>query len=189
MFNIEQSLFGFLGDSISGSPFLSILTVFFAEFLPYVLVAGVLVYLLKFRGDTRTRIYRILLVLLTILLSRGFFTETIRFFFPYPRPYHMLGFSPVFTESTSAFPSGHMAFLFAIAIPLLFFSRRWGAWFLGASLMVGLARILAGVHWPMDILGGIVVAGVSYEIIRRILPSPPRSVPSPEEPEEESKEA
>jgi undecaprenyl-diphosphatase len=53
-----------------------------------------------------------------------------------------------------AFPSGHAAFFFGLAFALLFEHRRAGAAFLVGAFLVGLARIAAGIHWPIDILGG-----------------------------------
>ena len=40
------------------------------------------------------------------------------------------------------------------------------------ALIMGLARIFVGVHWPSDILGGAVIGLISVIIIRKLLPSP-----------------
>ena len=36
---------------------------------------------------------------------------------------------------------------------------------------MGIARIYVGVHWPLDILGGIIIGIASAIFIRRILKS------------------
>ncbi|PIY74247.1 MAG: hypothetical protein COY85_03785, partial [Candidatus Portnoybacteria bacterium CG_4_10_14_0_8_um_filter_40_50] len=37
------------------------------------------------------------------------------------------------------------------------YNKKLGLWFLGASIFMSLARVVAGVHYPLDILGGAIV--------------------------------
>lgn len=56
-----------------------------------------------------------------------------------------------------SFPSGHALFFFALATVVWRHDKRWGwVFFIGATLM-GIARVLGGLHWPTDILGGAVL--------------------------------
>jgi undecaprenyl-diphosphatase len=65
------------------------------------------------------------------------------------------------TVSTPSFPSGHAAnsMIVCLTLAILFFGRtRWRhaavAVALLLSLAIGLSRIMLGVHWPTDVIGG-----------------------------------
>lgn len=57
-----------------------------------------------------------------------------------------------------SFPSGHTAAAFAYAgVVALAFKSQWKRIALfGVALLVGLSRIGVGVHWPTDVLGGLI---------------------------------
>ncbi len=142
--------------------------VFLAKYLIYFLVLGMF-FLIFSMKTSREKFFAFIVVALTAVLSRGIFTEIIRFFYDKERPFEKLGFDPLFLKLTSSFPSGHAAFLFAVSIAILYFNRFWGFWFLGLSLLVGVSRIAAGVHFPSDILGGAVLALFSFVIVEKLL--------------------
>ncbi len=149
--------------------FLDSLDAFFARYLVYLLVVGAFVYIFLER-DRRKRWFVFAALALSVILSRGILTEVIRFFYPQPRPFEVLGITPLFPEDTAnSFPSGHASFLFALGAALWFVNRRWGIWYLVLALLVGVARVFAGVHWPVDILGGAAVGIVSAFLVYALL--------------------
>ena len=81
-----------------------------------------------------------------------------------PRPFDAFDHvQSLFMETGYAFPSGHTMVASAIAFTLFFTHKKAGYIFMFFALLIGLARIIAGVHFPIDIFGGFVLgAGVSY---------------------------
>ncbi|MES2930395.1 MAG: phosphatase PAP2 family protein [Patescibacteria group bacterium] len=63
----------------------------------------------------------------------------------------------LFVESGYAFPSGHSATISALAFSIFFVNKRLGYVFFAVALLIGIARIAAGVHFPVDIIGGYIL--------------------------------
>lgn len=59
--------------------------------------------------------------------------------------------------SDSSFPSGHTAALFAAATALVMYYKVKGLPALGVALLVAISRIYLCMHYPSDVLGGIVI--------------------------------
>lgn len=167
---LELGLFEFLHGLAGKSGALDFLFVLFARWLPYGLVLAAAYFLLK-RKDAAERMWGICFAGLTIIVSRGIFVELISQAFYRARPNVALGFDSLIPASTSAFPSGHASAFFALAAVLYFLDKRWGGWFFGFVLLNGIMRVIAGVHWPTDILGGLAVGLISFFIIKIIIGS------------------
>ncbi|MFI7597442.1 phosphatase PAP2 family protein [Actinoplanes sp. NPDC049681] len=62
-------------------------------------------------------------------------------------------------EPGVSLPSDHATAAFALAFGIYaFLSRGWGIAFTAAALIVGIARVWVGVHYPGDILAAAVIA-------------------------------
>jgi membrane-associated phospholipid phosphatase len=51
------------------------------------------------------------------------------------------------------------------------------------ATLIGAARVYAGVHYPLDILGGAVLGILSPILVRNLLPKPMVRATTPAEPE------
>jgi len=143
--------------------------IFFARYLAYVLIATALIILFLER-NWRVRAYNISLTVLTFILSRGLIVELIRFFYQRTRPPITLSIESLITLPNSAsFPSGHATVFFALGTAFYFLHRGWGITFLVLATCMGVARVMTGVHWPLDILGGALIGIVSGIIVQKLL--------------------
>lgn len=84
---------------------------------------------------------------------------------PHPRPFMMgLGHTFIPHAADSSFPSDHITVFAAIGLAMIFANMRslagWVTLSLGAS--VAWARIFLGVHFPLDMVGAVVVAGAVW---------------------------
>jgi len=68
----------------------------------------------------------------------------------------------------NSFPSGHTATAVAIALAFFWARRDIGYPAFAVAAAVALGRIMAGVHYPSDILGGIFVGLLSFALVRHI---------------------
>ncbi|MGD1003543.1 MAG: phosphatase PAP2 family protein [Minisyncoccia bacterium] len=156
MFLLNQTLFPFFYAAGHHNAFSDVLAIFFAEWLPYLLVLAFLV-LVYYQKGWRRKVYLFCEAALAIILARGIVTTAIQCFYHEPRPFSFYNFTPLISETGWSFPSAHAAWFFALALVIWFANRKWGWWFFALAVLMGLARIYAGVHWPMDVVGGAAV--------------------------------
>lgn len=66
-------------------------------------------------------------------------------------------------------PSHHMVFMVSIAVIIYFFNKRLSFLLIILSVISGIARISAGIHYPSDVLAGAFAGGVIAIIYARIM--------------------
>ncbi len=89
-----------------------------------------------------------------------------------PRPFVVGNFVPLIPHAPdNGFPSDHMLLTSALASILFVYNKKIGtlAWII--AIIVGVARVYAGIHHLTDIVGGAVIVVVSMWVAKRyILP-------------------
>ncbi len=149
--------------------------VFFARYLGYIFLF-ILLFLFFYNFKKYRRIF--FGAIISGFLARLVFVELIRKVFSHPRPFVENEVNLLFEYApTDSFPSGHTSFFFALSFFIFFWLRKnkktFKHWklisFLAflAALLIGVSRIFCGIHWPGDILGGIVVGFISGWLVSR----------------------
>ena len=66
------------------------------------------------------------------------------------------------TESDKSFPSGHTTAAFAASVPVFLLGKKRVSWTaLLFGVLMGLSRIYLVVHYPSDVIGGLIVGTVA----------------------------
>ena len=170
---MNETIFYFFYSFAHQSFFTDKLIVFFAVYFPYVVIFLTGCFLLfqyrknliELRFFDRSMWKEVVIVSITPVLAR-FMALQLKDFFHTARPFDLLsGISSVFSETGYAFPSGHATTFAALAFAIFFFHKKVGYIFMFFALLIGLARIIAGVHFPIDILGGFILGGIVSSLV------------------------
>ena len=159
--SLDLAIFYFLNNLAGNSKVFDFTVIFLAEYLQYFLV--LLFCILVYRS--REKFYLFWVSVLSVIIARLGIVTIIRFFYHRPRPFLVLQVHQLIAESEWSFPSGHSAFFFALASAIYFYNKKWGIGFFLAAILMNVSRIIAGVHYPSDILGGAVVGMATAYIV------------------------
>ena len=72
------------------------------------------------------------------------------------RPYEKYDYTPAVQKSTKgkSFPSRHTASAFIIAMAFMYLDVKLGVIMMVVATIIGIVRVLAGVHFIRDVIGG-----------------------------------
>jgi len=160
---LNRTLFLQINGGASTPPWLVDTAYVIAEWLIYLLPALMLALWLWGGHDRRRLAAKTLLV---TLLALGI-NQIIALFWMHPRPF-MIGLGHAWLEHVpdSSFPSDHGTVFAAVGLALMLGgAARLAAVVLGTGLAVAWARIFLGVHYPIDMVGAVVVSAVACGVI------------------------
>ena len=180
MYEIDVALLRWLNSWTFRRELWDALIVFGVEWLPYWFVAGlaafgVLALLARYRKYLRRNWEMICLALAAGFITRFGITELIRVIFDRPRPFEVLPDLNLLIrhDGGGSFPSGHASFFFALAAVIGRYYPKTSVLFYAAAFSLTGARVVAGIHWPSDILGGavigIAVGLLAHQLIQKYL--------------------
>ncbi|MEO8209092.1 MAG: phosphatase PAP2 family protein [bacterium] len=163
--NVDASLFYFINSTIANpvtDKLMPIITERNNWFIFYVLIW---LYLFV-KGGRRGRTAAVLIILL-ILFSDQFANNILKPFFQRIRPCHVLPNVHLLINCSDsyAFPSNHAVNNFAAATLFSYFYPAMKYFLFTGAFLVAVSRVMCGVHYPFDIIGGAIFGIISALII------------------------
>lgn len=130
-------------------------------FILSVLIAGIYFLLLSIPKKKEFSVFTVIALPFTYVLAK----LSSLFIFD-PRPFVTDHITPLIAHaSDNGFPSDHMLLTTAIASVVFVYNRWLGLLLFGIALAVGISRVIAGVHHPLDIIGSVVLAVISTAVV------------------------
>lgn len=128
-----------------------------------VLIAGI--YFLKINKQQKKEMVVFAIITLPIIFILSRLAGKLYF---NPRPFVVGNFLPLITHgSDNGFPSDHTLLSMAVAVVVYLYNKKIGIILGLIAILVGLARVAAGVHHLADIFGSIVIAVLVSIIIHK----------------------
>ncbi len=161
---MNDTIFFFFYNFSHKSIFFDKITIFFADTFPYIVVVFAFLFLVFYRKNFKETI----LVFFSGALA-WFLAYIFKFIFHTGRPFEIFpNVISLFSETGYAFPSGHSTFFMALAFAIFFGYKKVGYVFIFFALLIGIARIMAGVHFPIDILGGYILGFFIAFLLKKV---------------------
>lgn len=140
------------------------LVAFFATYLIWLVGIGIVVVALSF--SLRLAIEHLLRLGFSAFFALGV-NRVVEWAYFRPRPFVAGEFAPRIDVSAidGSFPSDHAAVVWALAAAVFAWNKKIGAAFAAAAFLISIGRVLAGVHYVLDIVvGALVGVGAGFLI-------------------------
>lgn len=169
MITLDTDIFFVLNGFAGVSTWADGVIVFFASYAPWLLVAAAF-YCVYFSVRKREKWRAFFVAAAAMFVARFVAVDVIHIWYQRPRPFLAVrDVHSLFTVNEWSFPSAHAAAFFALATAVFLYNKTWGVGLYVGALLVVVARVAAGVHYPSDILAGavigIVVAYLMYRLV------------------------
>ncbi|MGI8400372.1 MAG: undecaprenyl-diphosphatase [Gemmatimonadaceae bacterium] len=156
--SLDYTLFRAVNGLAGSNSALDALMVGSAKYLPIVFALALVALWLSWRPRNQ-RGALLAGVSALVALSLG---QIIGKAFPRPRPYLSHTVNQLIPPSLdTSFPSDHAILGFAVAVMVWRYNRRAGAVLLALALLMAIARVFVGAHYPADVLGGALLGSVT----------------------------
>lgn len=176
MHNINISLFRSIYDLSGNVAILDQIIIFFTKYLAYgaILIVGFYLFYITFfqSKDSIVRLHRFaqgLQVFVSLFVTWGI-VSILKGLLAYPRPFVFLFEVKPLVDAIpyESFPSAHAALTMALATAVFFYHRRLGKFLIFFSILVAISRVYVGVHYPIDVIAGLLLGFLISWGIHRI---------------------
>ncbi|MFH1657515.1 MAG: phosphatase PAP2 family protein [bacterium] len=164
---MDLYLFENINGLVYASKALDYIGMFLADFYQYIIGAVIIILLLWKKNRLM-----VLSAAISVFLSRLVIAEIIKTIVQRARPYMALETANKIIAENADFksmPSGHAAIFFALAMAIYFFNKKLGTFLFLSTILISIARIFCGVHWPTDILVGAMIGIVSGIVVDKFI--------------------
>ncbi|MEN6290643.1 MAG: undecaprenyl-diphosphatase [Methanobacterium sp.] len=154
---LNMALFHMINQYAGLNPFADTMAILAAKYMPLIFVI-VLIYLWIKKGTATKNI--VLYSAYGGILGL-FINYIIGLLYFHPRPFMLHAGTLLFPYSAdSSFPSDHTTLMLSIALMLIYFkeTKKIGIILAILGVIGGLSRVFAGVHFPLDIIGSLIVS-------------------------------
>ncbi len=167
--SIDYTLFRVINNLAGQSHTLDIVMIDLAKYSPLVYAGALALLWLTWKPrNQRAALFAGISALVALGLG-----QIVGYAFPRDRPYLAHHVSLLITHSPdTSFPSDHTTLAFAVAIAVWQFNRRAGITLLIFGVLVAVARVFVGAHYPGDVIGGAVLGAITSLIILRLVEVP-----------------
>jgi undecaprenyl-diphosphatase len=174
---MNNQIFFFFYNFAHQSKIFDGIIIFFAVYFPYLVIILAGLFLLfhheVFKAENPFQVFlqkkkEILWAFFAGILAY-IFASILKIFIHVPRPYDIFpAVHSLFPETGFSFPSGHATFFMALAVSIFFSHKKAGYIFMFFAFLIGVARIIGGVHFPFDILGGFILGTVVAFFVKSV---------------------
>lgn len=157
--NIDYQLFKLVNQFAGNNDLLDQFVIYFSKFGPILFVAVFIALWFKQTGNQyenrRLVLFALLIATVTIVFNK---VIEISFFRERPFVNYDVNLLSSKTADDPSFPSNHAGGAFALAIAMFWKYRKAGAVFLVFAFFMALSRLYIGVHFPLDVTVGALIA-------------------------------
>ena len=134
---------------------------FLSHYMTYILIVVILISILY----RKQALFLKLFVVGGAGVSAFVISKILKMILQTPRPFVTLDFIPLVVETGYSMPSSHATVFSALATVAFGVNRNLGIVFSVFALLIGVSRIVLGVHYPADIIVGFligIIIGISF---------------------------
>jgi undecaprenyl-diphosphatase len=143
-------------NSLSKNPFISIFSVFLSYILVYLIIISLIIWIIFYQEQIK-KLFSTLLIALSTIVT-WLIAEIIKNVSAINRP---IIINPIIVEKGFSFPSVHASLTMVIAVVMLCsLNKKIGVWLIFFSVLIGISRVVLGVHYPVDVLAGWILGSI-----------------------------